>query len=122
MARRTVTAAEVRLALTTAADPDPERDDAGSIRPAVRATLLWLAQQYPGGAVEIRVPPVAAVQAIAGLRHTRGTPPNVVETDPNTWLALVSGRLTWADARSVGLVRASGTRADLSDVLPIVAP
>nr|WP_275889513.1 sterol carrier family protein [Nakamurella flavida] len=85
----------------------------------VRTTLLWLAQVQPGRSVEIRVPPFAAVQAVEGLRHTRGTPPNVVETDAATWLALVSGRLTWAAARAAGRVSASGTRADLAAFLPL---
>jgi hypothetical protein len=85
----------------------------------VRTTLAGLAQAHPGRSVEIRVPPFAAVQAIEGPRHTRGTPPNVVETDGPTWLALVDGRLTWADAVAAGRVRASGIRSDLSAVLPL---
>jgi hypothetical protein len=84
----------------------------------VRYTLDELAAIVPGGTVEIRVPPYGAVQAIPGPRHTRGTPPNVVETDPATWLALVAGDLTWADALSRHLIRASGARADLSAHLP----
>ena len=87
---------------------------------AVRSSLRTLEQTAPGHAVEVRVPPFAAVQCIAGLRHTRGTPPNVVEMDPKTWLELATGRLLWTDAVTSGRVSASGTRADLSDHLPIV--
>ena len=88
---------------------------------AVRYCLEELAARYPGGSVEVRVPPFAAVQVIAGPRHTRGTPPNVVETDPATWLALVTGRLPWAEAVTAGRVSASGERADLAPWLPLQA-
>ncbi|WP_285616581.1 sterol carrier family protein [Kineosporia sp. NBRC 101677] len=86
---------------------------------AVRFTLEEIAARAPGPTTEVRVPPFGAVQCIEGPRHTRGTPPNVVETDPQTWLELVSGRLSWADAAYNGRVRASGQRADLSDLLPL---
>jgi hypothetical protein len=94
----------------------PERDIA---RFAVRHLLGRLAESAPGRTVEVRVPPYAAVQCVAGPRHTRGTPPNVVETDPRTWLELATGRLTWGDAMDAGKISASGTRADLSDYLPL---
>lgn len=87
---------------------------------AVRWSLEELAERAPGGAVEVRVAPFGVAQCIEGSRHTRGTPPNVVETDAATWLALVTGSLAWADARASGSVRASGTRADLDAVLPLV--
>lgn len=90
------------------------------VRTAVRFTLEELAVSSPGNSVEVRVPPVGAVQAIAGPRHTRGTPPNVVETDQGTWLALVTGRLAWTDAVATGRVAASGVRADLGRVLPLI--
>jgi len=89
-------------------------------RTAVRFTLEELAIGSPGNSVEVRVPPAAAVQAIAGPRHTRGTPPNVVETDMETWLRMATGRLSWADAVATGAVVASGIRADLSGVLPLI--
>src|ERR1700753_1736713 len=89
-----------------------------ALRPAVRYLLLRLAEQVPGKSVEVRVPPVAAVQCIPGVRHTRGTPPNVVETDPVTWVRLATGRLDWAEAVAAGQVHASGSRADLSPFLP----
>ena len=89
------------------------------VRTAVRYTLEELAEQVPGTSVEVRVPPAGVVQVIEGPRHTRGTPPNVVETDQQTWLQLVTGVLTWAEAVASGAVSASGQRADLDAVLPL---
>ena len=86
---------------------------------AVKTTARWLAQHVPGRSVELRVPPHVAVQCIEGPRHTRGTPPNVVETDAATWLRLATGQLDWATAISEGRVTASGNRADLSQHLPL---
>jgi hypothetical protein len=86
---------------------------------AVKTTARWLAQHVPGRSVELRVPPHVAVQCIEGPRHTRGTPPNVVETDAATWLRLATGRLTWDAAVAEGRVTASGNRADLSALLPL---
>lgn len=65
------------------------------------------------------MPPYGAVQCVPGLRHTRGTPPNVVEMDPMTWVEVATGRSSWADAMASGRIRASGTRADLSEFLPL---
>jgi hypothetical protein len=93
--------------------------DRSTLALAVRYLLQLLAEEAPGGTVEVRVPPFGAVQCIEGPKHTRGTPPNVVETDVTTWLALATGSLSWADARAAGRVHASGQRADLGDVLPI---
>jgi Bacterial SCP ortholog len=95
---------------------EPER---AALRSAARFLLLRLESASPGRSVEVRVVPVAAVQAIAGPRHTRGTPPNVVETDPLTWFLLATGRLSWAEAVRTGAVRASGARSDLSEYLPL---
>ena len=86
---------------------------------AVKTTARWLAQQVPGRSVELRVPPHVAVQCVEGPRHTRGTPPNVIETDAATWLRLATGRLTWDDAVAEGKVVASGNRADLGPHLPL---
>ena len=88
-------------------------------RTAVRFTLEELADVAPGHAVEVRVPPDGAVQALDGPRHTRGTPPNVIECDAVTWLSLITGQLTWADAVAAHRVAASGLRADLSALLPL---
>jgi Bacterial SCP ortholog len=89
------------------------------LRDAVRALLAELARTAPGRSVEVRIPPFGAIQCVAGPRHTRGTPPNVVETDPMTWLLVATGRLTWADAVASVRVRASGTRTDLTPYLPV---
>lgn len=99
----------------------PDEVSTADRRAAVRFTLEELADLAPGNAVEVRVPPDGAVQAVAGPRHTRGTPPNVVETDAQTWLSLASGVLTWDEAVAAGRVHASGERADLSDWLPLQA-
>jgi hypothetical protein len=93
--------------------------DAADLATAVRFLLEELASGHEGHTVEVRVPPYGAVQAIPGPRHTRGTPPNVIETDPATWLALATGSLGWADAVAEARVLASGSRADLSEVLPL---
>ena len=103
----------------------PQRDPVPLHRPALATTTRSLAEMLaaraPGRSVEVRVPPFVAVQAIAGPRHTRGTPPNVVETDPLTWLRLATGRADFADEVRSGAVRASGTRADLTPYLPLLS-
>jgi hypothetical protein len=86
---------------------------------AVRGLAERLAERAPGHAVELRVPPFAAVQCVHGPRHTRGTPPNVVEVDPLSFVALCCGRLAWAAASADGRVRTWGGRADLSGWLPL---
>ncbi len=107
----------VLAALDAGRDPQGE-----ALRAAVARTLGLLAARAPGTAVEVRVPPIAAVQCVAGPRHARGTPPNVVETDARTWLLLATGRTGWTDAVASGAVLASGTRADLSPYLPLAQP
>ncbi len=102
----------------TASGAEPQRE---ALRAAVRYSLGLLAEKAPGRTVEVRVPPFAAIQCVPGPRHTRGTPPNVVEADPLTWLDLAAGRLPWAAAVAAGRLRASGQRADLSAYLPLVA-
>jgi Bacterial SCP ortholog len=92
--------------------PDPPL-----LREAVRDLLRDLARRAPGRSVEVRVPPYGAVQCVAGPRHTRGTPPNVVEMDPLTWLGLATGRVTWGDAVADGRINISGNRADISGYL-----
>jgi hypothetical protein len=105
----------VRNWLAGEADEPPRR----VVGTAVKTTARWLAQQVPGRSVELRVPPHVAVQCVEGPRHTRGTPPNVVETDARTWLRLATGGTTWAEAVADGAVVASGNRADLSAQLPL---
>jgi hypothetical protein len=101
---------------------DPSSIDRSTRATAVRHTLEELGARAPGRSVEVRVPPYGVVQCIAGPTHTRGTPPNVVETDPDTWLALATGTSRWADALGAGRLRTSGTRSDLSALLPLVGP
>ncbi len=101
-------------ALDRGAEPDRP-----VLRDAVRALLAELARVAPGRSVEVRIPPFGAIQCVAGPRHTRGTPPNVVETDPMTWLLVATGRLSWADATRQGRLRASGIRTDLAEFLPL---
>ena len=96
-----------------------EQPEAADLRLLTKHFLAVLEQRAPGHSVEVRVPPYAAVQAIPGVRHTRGTPPAVVETDPQTWIALATGELSWAEARTSARVMASGERADLSAYLPL---
>ncbi len=98
---------------------DPPRADRQTRATAVRFTLEELAARHPGSTCEVRVPPFAVVQCVAGPRHTRGTPPNVVECDAQTWLALATGRESWAQAQAAGRLQASGERADLSALLPL---
>jgi hypothetical protein len=83
----------------------------------VRTSLQWFAEQNPGRAVEVRVPPYLAIQILGGTTHRRGTPPAVVEMSPQTWLELFTKKLTWADAATSGKVIASGERSDLSDLI-----
>ena len=89
------------------------------IATAVRYSLEEVTARAPGNSVEVRVPPFGVTQCVEGPRHTRGTPPNVIECDAATWLAMVTGRLSWADAVGGGRVAASGLRADLSALLPL---
>jgi Bacterial SCP ortholog len=95
---------------------EPSVDDE---RVVTKHFLAVLATRHPGRSVEVRVPPYAAVQCIEGARHTRGTPPAVVETDPQTWIALARGTLSFEDAVQDGRVVASGERSDLSALLPL---
>jgi hypothetical protein len=92
-----------------------------TLRDAVRELLGELARTVPGRSVEVRIPPFGAIQCVPGPRHTRGTPPNVVETDPMTWLLLATGRLSWSDAVRSGKVHASGIRTDISEYLPVIS-
>lgn len=85
----------------------------------VRFTLEELATLAPGNSVEVRVPPLGVTQCVAGPRHTRGTPPSVVETSPVVWAALVLGACSWEQAVAAGVLDASGERSDLSTLLPL---
>lgn len=107
------------LDLVRAADAAGEKPPRQALATAVRYLLQLLDEKAPGNSVEVRVPPFGAVQVVQGPRHTRGTPPNVVEMDAATWIAVATGAEEWADAAASGRVLASGTRADLADVLPL---
>lgn len=115
VARRRIDIAEGHAALAAWRSGDRTRPVAAM---AVRFSLEELAARAPGNSVEVRVPPFGVTQCVAGPRHTRGTPPNVVECDAETWLALVTGGTSWSDAVERGLVAASGLRAELSAELP----
>ena len=91
------------------------------IATAVRYSLEEVTARAPGNSVEVRVPPLGVTQCVEGPRHTRGTPPNVIECDAATWLAMVTGQLSWENAVANGSVAASGLRADLSALLPLWA-
>ena len=123
--RRSADPAKTREAVRAVEDwlrdetrPVPSR---GDLAAAVRLTARTLAALAPGASVEVRIPPFVAVQCISGPRHTRGTPPNVVETDPRTWLLLATGRLRVAEAGVTGALRLSGSRAaEIQSWLPLV--
>ena len=111
--------ADVAAALARVADGSAERAD---LKLLVKHFLAVLETRAPGRSVEVRVPPYAAVQVVEGVRHTRGTPPAVVETDADTWIALATGDLEWSAAVAAGRVVASGERTDLSPYLPLDVP
>jgi len=123
-ARDTADPAQAREAVLAVTDwlrddscPAPDR---GTLGAAVRLTARTLATLAPGGSVEVRIPPFVAVQCISGPRHTRGTPPNVVETDPRTWLLLATGLLGLAEAKATGALTLSGSRAgEIDHWLPL---
>src|SRR6201989_2777905 len=123
--RRTADPEKTRAAVLAVADwlRDENRlaPERSALAEAVRLTVRTLAATAPGASVEVRVPPFVAVQCISGPRHTRGTPPNVVETDPRTWLLLATGLRTVDDAASAGALQLSGARApEVATVLPVV--
>ncbi len=105
--------------LRDAACPAPDRE---TLATAVRLTARTLAALAPGASVEVRIPPFVAIQCVSGPRHTRGTPPNVVETDPRTWLLLATGLLPLAEAKATGALTLSGSRAaEIEQWLPLIA-
>lgn len=121
---KTVTPEQVRSAVLAVADwvrdGSLDKPSRAALADAVRTTARTLAQVAPGSSVEVRVPPFVAVQCITGPRHTRGTPPNVVETDPRTWLEVATGARMFEDALADGSITASGSRAgEVGHWLPI---
>lgn len=110
-------AEDVDAALTHVKDGSAGRPE---LKLLTKHFLAVLEQRAPGKAVELRVPPYAAIQCIEGVRHTRGTPPAVIETDAATWIALATGELSWTDAVEQGRATASGERTDLTPLLPLI--
>lgn len=126
VARRRIAIEEGRAALAAwlgasipTSDPGRSPLSRSTLATAVRYSLEEVTARAPGNSVEVRVPPFGVTQCVEGPRHTRGTPPNVIECDATTWLAMVSGQLSWSDAVAAGRVAASGLRADLSGLLPL---
>lgn len=113
------TAGRAALDATRAALVAGEKPARSDYATAVRYLLQLLDEKAPGNSVEVRVPPFGAVQVVQGPRHTRGTPPNVVELDPATWISVATGSEPWSAALAAGRIHASGTRADLTGVLPL---
>ena len=111
--------ADPALVAQALARVDADAAERGDLRLLTKHFLALLEARAPGRSVEVRVPPYAAVQVIEGVRHTRGTPPAVVETDAATWVGLATGRLDWAGAVASGRVQASGERTDLTPYLPL---
>ena len=122
MARRRISAEQGRAAVQqwSASQADGEAPGRQVTAAAVRYLLEELAERAPGNSVEVRVPPFGVTQCVEGPSHTRGTPPNVVELSAQTWLNLAVGRISWDQAAAAGEISASGIRADLSAVLPLL--
>ncbi len=120
MARRRIKDTDGRAAIAAVRASGLESADSAMMATACRYLLEELAERAPGNSVEVRVPPYGATQCIEGPRHTRGTPPNTVEMNPDVWFALATGSLSWSQALAEAKVLASGTRADLSEVLPLI--
>ncbi|WP_336661749.1 sterol carrier family protein [Leucobacter sp. USHLN154] len=117
MAKRRISIDDGRAALAAVRAGSTARSEVAT---AVRYLLEELAERAPGNTVEVRVPPYGATQCVSGPRHTRGTPPNVIETDARTWIALACGELDWSTAVGDARVVASGSRAALVGLLPLV--
>ena len=111
--------AAVKAWLEAAQSPSDPPLPRAALATAVRYSLEEVTARAPGNSVEVRVPPFGVTQCVEGPRHTRGTPPNVIECDAATWLGMVTGQVAWADAVAAGKVAASGLRADLSSLLPL---
>ncbi len=125
MARPRIDDAEGRAAVAAIAAARGDADarlESETLALAARYTLQLLAEAAPGRSVEVRVPPFGAVQIVEVVRHTRGTPPNVVELDAHTLLEIATGGTSWSQASEAGRVRASGSRSDLSALFPLDLP
>ncbi|AXE55191.1 sterol carrier family protein [Aurantimicrobium sp. MWH-Uga1] len=116
MAKPRVDAADGQQAVHAVMEGSSERNDVAT---AVRYLLQLVTDCAPGHTVELRVPPFGAIQCVEGPEHTRGTPPNVVEMDPATWIAIATGQQTWSEAYDQGKISASGVRSDVSYLFPL---
>jgi Bacterial SCP ortholog len=116
MARTRIAVADGDAAVRAVVGGALDRD---AVALAARYLLQVLSDAAPGNTLEVRVPPFGAAQVVEGPRHTRGTPPNVVELDTATWIALATGSLGWDAAIAEHRVSASGSRADLAPYLPL---
>ena len=121
MARRRIKATDGAAAIAAIQESGWDAAEDQTLAMACRYLLEELAERAPGNSVEVRVPPYGATQCVEGPRHTRGTPPNTVEMQPDTWFALATGAISWQAALAEAKVSASGTRADLSEVLPLIS-
>ena len=119
MARRRIKHTDGTSAIAAVRASGLTKADQTQLATACRYLLEELAERAPGNSVEVRVPPYGATQCIEGPRHTRGTPPNTVEMKPDIWFALATGEISWSQALAEAKVLASGTRANLSEVLPL---
>ena len=120
MARRRINHTDGAAAIAAVRASGLAAADETHLATACRYLLEELAERAPGNSVEVRVPPYGATQCIEGPRHTRGTPPNTVEMNPDVWFALATGEISWSQALAEAKVQASGTRADLTEVLPLI--
>jgi hypothetical protein len=109
----------INAVIQASKDSAPLPETNPSFVTAVRYLLEELAEIAPGNSVEVRVPPLGATQCIEGPRHTRGTPPNVVELSPKVWFDLALGYISWNSAVQEHLISSSGVRASLDEVLPL---
>ena len=109
-----VTVTQVREAIA-ASSTNPM--DSEFLANLIRISLDYLAQEFSGNAVELRVPPFRVVQLLTGINHRRGTPPSVIEMSPQTWLKIVSKELAWESGVTSGLIHASGEQSDLMKLL-----
>jgi hypothetical protein len=116
MAKPRIDAAEGHQAVLDVLEGSSERTDIAS---AVRYLLQLVTDVAPGHTVELRVPPFGAIQCVEGPEHTRGTPPNVVEMDPATWIGIATGQRTWSESYNEGKISASGVRSDVSSLFPL---
>ena len=87
----------------------------------VKEILNIIKELSPGGLVELRIPPYAAIQCVAGGNHKRGTPPNTVEMSGQVLIKLINDPSSWHKLCDQGDIAASGINSDLSELFVIAA-